>query len=141
MVLYLAELTICSGWEITHPQVNLSTRKAVYMSSTAWPMPDRSTPFKQLGKPATEVMPSMPQQAGKLQYFLQSWMQLPQDPWILDTVRSYHALNRKIPTFTFSKEQSTIDFSRGRGVVKPEISQAISNGSFISKIFCSQITS
>ena len=84
---------------------------------------------------SAEVTPSVLPQAEKLQYFLEPWMQLAQDPGILDTVRGYQIPfselppNRQIPAFT------SISAEVGELLCKQAISRAASDYGFISNSF------
>ena len=88
------------------------------------------------------MTPSILPQAGKLQYFIEPWMQLTQDHWILDTVRGYQIPfsklppNKQIPAFTFTEAESKlITVEVGELLHKQAISQAVSDDGFISNIF------
>ena len=125
--------------EIPPRQASIQERQCIQPPR---PTPDRSNPSKQLNKLPTEVTPSLFPQAGKLQYFLDPWMQLTQDSWILDTVRGYQIPfrerppNRQIPAFTFTETESKlISAEVGELLRKQAISRTVSDDSFISNIF------
>ena len=86
-------------------------------------------------------MKALPQ-ARKLQHFVQTWEQLTQDPWILETIQGYkipfqeQPPVKQIPSFVFSETESkALSAEIEKLLEKQAISPAEATDGFISNVF------